>query len=148
MLADESTGIPSFSHGQTGVTGVGRTAAGISMLMGAAAGSVKTVVKNFDDYLLRPLGEAMFAFNMQFKFDPDANGDLDVEALGTESLMRNEIRSQKLMQFMQTAQNPNMAPYVKYDYVLREIAASMDLDEDKILNDPREAEIQAKMLAD
>ncbi len=148
QLADESTGIPSYSHGMTGVMGVGRTASGMSMLMGAAAQNIKAVVRNIDDYLLGPLGKSFFAFNMQFKFDPDANGDLDVEALGTESLMRNEIRSQKLMQFMQTAQNPNMAPYVKYDYVLREIAASLDLDADKILNDPREAEIQAKMLAD
>ena len=56
QLADESTGMPSFAHGQTGVTGVGRTASGISMLMNAAAGSIKTVIKNVDDYLLRPLG--------------------------------------------------------------------------------------------
>ena len=51
-LSDESTGIPSFSHGQTGIQGTGRTAAGISMLMGAAQISIKTVVKNIDDYLL------------------------------------------------------------------------------------------------
>jgi hypothetical protein len=62
--------------------------------------------------------------------------------------MRNEIRSQRLLQFMQMAQNPAMQPFVKYDYILREIAASMDLDEDKILNDPREAAIQAKMMAE
>ena len=31
QLADESTGMPSFAHGQTGVSGVGRTASGISM---------------------------------------------------------------------------------------------------------------------
>ena len=62
--------------------------------------------------------------------------------------MRNEIRSQRLIQFMQMAQNPAMAPFVKYDYILREIAASMDLDEDKILNDPREAVIQAKMMSE
>jgi hypothetical protein len=41
-----------------------------------------------------------------------------------------------------------MQPFVKYDYILREIAASMDLDEDKILKDPREAAIQAKMMAE
>ena len=41
-----------------------------------------------------------------------------------------------------------MAPFVKYDYILRELAASMDLDEDKILNDPREAVIQAKMMSE
>lgn len=147
QLADESTGIPSFSHGQTGITGVGRTASGMSMLMGAAAQNIKTVVKNVDDYLLSPLGQAMFAFNMQFDFDPEANGDLAVIARGTESLMRNEIRSQKLMQIMQLGANPAMAPMIKFDYILREIAASLDLDEDKIVNDPREAAIQAALMA-
>jgi hypothetical protein len=147
QLADESTGIPSFSHGQTGVTGVGRTASGMSMLMGAAAQNIKTVVKNIDDYLLAPIGRAFFAFNMQFDFDPEANGDLAVIARGTESLMRNEIRSQKLMQVMQLGANPAMAPMIKFDYILREIAASLDLDEDKIVNDPREAAIQAALMA-
>jgi len=146
QLADESTGIPSFSHGQTGVMGVGRTASGMSMLMGAAAQNIKTVVKNIDDYLLAPLGRAMFAFNMQFDFDPEANGDLAIIAKGTESLMRNEIRSQKLMQVMQMGANPAMAPMIKFDYILREIAASLDLDEDKIVNDPREAAIQAELM--
>jgi hypothetical protein len=149
QLADEATGIPSFSHGQTGVTGVGRTASGMSMLMGAAAMNIKAVVSNIDDYLLAPLGKALFAFNMQFNFDEEfTKGDLEVLAKGTESLMRNEIRSQRLLQFMQMSANPAMQPFVKYDYILRELAASMDLDEDKILNDPREAAIQAKMMAD
>jgi hypothetical protein len=147
QLADEATGIPSFSHGQTGVMGVGRTASGMSMLMGAAAQNIKTVVKNVDDYLLAPLGKAMFAFNMQFDFDPEANGDLAIMARGTESLMRNEIRSQKLMQVMQLGGNPAMAPMIKFDYILREIAASLDLDEDKIVNDPREAAVQAALMA-
>jgi hypothetical protein len=149
QLSDESTGIPSYSHGVGGVMGVGRTASGMSMLMGAAAQNIKAVVRNIDDYLLSPLGKALFAFNMQFNFDEEfVKGDLDVRARGTESLMRNEIRSQRLLQFMQMSQNPAMAPFVKYDYILREIAASMDLDEDKILNDPREAAIQAKMMAE
>ena len=147
QLADEATGMPSFAHGSTGVMGVGRTASGMSMLMGAAAQNIKAVVRNVDDYMLAPLGRALFAFNMQFNFDKDIRGDLDVVAKGTESLMRNEIRSQRLLQFMQMTANPGMAPFVKYDYILREIAASMDLDEDKILNDPREAAIQAEMMA-
>lgn len=100
QLADESTGMPSYAHGQTGVQGIGRTASGISMLMGAAAQNIKAVVRNIDDYLLNPLGKALFAFNMQFNFDKMfTHGDLEVVARGTESLMRNEIRSQKLMQF-------------------------------------------------
>ena len=66
QLADEQTGIPSIVHGQTGVTGTGRTAAGLSMLMSSAGLSIKTVIKNVDDFLLKPLGEAFFQWNMQF----------------------------------------------------------------------------------
>ena len=146
VLADESTGFPSFAHGQTGVQGVGRTASGISMLMSAANGSIRTVVKNVDDYLIRPLGKAFFAFNMQFDFDEEIKGDLEVSASGTESLMANEVRSQRLMQFLQVAQNPVLAPFAKMDYIIREIAKSMDLDPDKVTNSIADAAIQAEIL--
>ena len=146
VLADESTGFPSFAHGQTGISGVGRTASGISMLMGAAAGGTKTVIKNVDDYLLRPLGEGFFRFNMQFDFDPEIKGDLEVKARGTESLMANEVRSQRLMQFLQIASNPALAPFAKFQYVIREIAKSMDLDPDKVTNNMDEAALQAEIM--
>ncbi len=146
QLSDEATGLPSFSHGQTGVTGTGRTASGISMLMGAAAGSIKTVVKNFDDYLLRPLGESFYSFNMQFDFDSDIKGDLEVKARGTESLMANEVRSQRLLQFLQVVGNPALAPFAKFTSIIREIANSMGLDPDKVCNTPEEAMRQAKIL--
>ena len=146
QLADESTGFPSFAHGQTGVSGVGRTASGISMLMSAANGSIRNVVKNVDDYLVRPLGKAFFAFNMQFDFDENIRGDLEVHASGTESLMANEVRSQRLMQFLQVAQNPVLAPFAKMDYIIREIAKSMDLDPDKVTNSMGDAAIQAEIL--
>ena len=145
VLADESTGFPSFAHGQTGVSGVGRTASGISMLMSAANGSIRNVVKNVDDYLLGPLGKAFFNFNMQFDFDQDIKGDLEVKAQGTESLMANEVRSQRLMQFLQVTQNPALAPFAKMDYVMREIAKSMDLDPDKVVNSMADAKLQAEL---
>jgi len=146
VLADESTGFPSFAHGQTGVSGVGRTASGISMLMSAANGSIRTVVKNVDDYLLAPIGRAFFAFNMQFDFDEGIRGDLEVKANGTESLMANEVRSQRLMQFLQVASNPMLAPFAKMDYIVREIAKSMDLDPDKVTNSMADAAIQAEIM--
>ena len=59
QLADESTGMPSYAHGMTGVMSVGRTASGMSMLMGAAAQNIKAVVRNIDDYLLAPLGKSL-----------------------------------------------------------------------------------------
>ena len=146
VLADESTGFPSFAHGQTGVSGVGRTASGISMLMSAANGSIRSVVKNVDDYLLAPMGRAFFAFNMQFDFDQSIKGDLEVIANGTESLMANEVRSQRLMQFLGVVQNPALAPFAKMDYIIREIAKSMDLDPNKVTNSMQDAAIQAEIL--
>ena len=146
VLADESTGFPSFAHGQTGVQGVGRTASGISMLMSAANGSIRNVVKNVDDYLLAPLAKAFFNFNMQFDYDEEIKGDLEVKARGTESLMANEVRSQRLMQFLGVVQNPVLAPFAKMDYIIREIAKSMDLDPDKLVNSMGDAAVQAEIL--
>ena len=147
QLADEQTGIPSYSHGQTGVQSMTRTASGMSMLLGASSLNIKTVVKNLDDFLLRPLGESYFQWNMQFLEDElDVKGDLEVKATGTNSLMQKEVRSQRLTMFLQTAQSPAIAPFVKISKLVSELAYSLDLDPDEILNDPEEAAIMAQII--
>jgi hypothetical protein len=147
QLADEQTGLPSYSHGQTGVQSMTRTASGMSMLLGAASLNIKTVVKNLDDFLLKPLGESFFQWNMQF-FEGSLNveGDLEVRATGTNSLMQKEVRSQRLTMFLQTAQSPAIAPFVKISKLVSELAYSLDLDPDEILNDPEEAAIMAQII--
>ena len=147
QLADEQTGIPSYSHGQTGVQSMTRTASGMSMLLGASSLNIKTVVKNLDDFLLRPLGESYFQWNMQFhEGELDIEGDLEVKATGTNSLMQKEVRSQRLTMFLQTAQSPAIAPFVKISKLVSELAYSLDLDPDEILNDPEEAAIMAQII--
>ena len=147
LLADEQTGIPSYSHGQTGVQSMTRTASGMSMLLGASSLNIKTVVKNLDDFLLKPLGEAYFQWNMQFLEDKlGVVGDLEVSASGTNSLMQKEVRSQRLTMFLQTVQNPAIAPFVKMSKLISELAYSLDLDPDEILNAPEEAAIMAQII--
>jgi len=147
QLADEQTGIPSYSHGQTGVQSMTRTASGMSMLLGAASLNIKTVIKNLDDFLLKPLGESYFQWNMQFfEGGLDVKGDLEVRATGTNSLMQKEVRSQRLTTFLQTAQSPAIAPFVKISKLVSELAYSLDLDPDEILNDPEEAAIMAQII--
>lgn len=146
QLSDEATGMPSYAHGVSGIMSTGRTASGMNMLMEAADENLKSVVRNIDDYLLIPFGEGLYSFNMQFNFDKDIKGDLTVIARGTESLTRNEIRNQKLLQFLQITAGELDAPFVKRDYILRELAISFDLDPEKAINDPREAGIQAENL--
>jgi len=147
QLADESTGIPSYSHGQTGVQSMTRTASGMSMLMGAASLNIKTVIKNIDDQLIKPLGESMFQWNMQFyEGDLPIVGDLEIRATGSSSLMRKEVRSQRLTMFLQTIQNPAIAPFVRVSEVIKELAYSLDLNPEEIINSKDEAEIYAKII--
>jgi hypothetical protein len=124
-----------------------RTASGMSMLLGAASLNIKTVVKNLDDFLLKPLGEAYFQWNMQFMEGKlGIEGDLEVNAMGTNSLMQKEVRSQRLTTFLQTAQSPAIAPFVKISKLVSELAYSLDLDPEEILNDPEEAAIMAQII--
>ena len=147
QLADEETGIPSIMHGQTGVTGTGRTAAGLSMLMGSAGLSMKTVIKNIDDYLLKTIGEAYFQWNMQFNEDvEDVEGDLEIKPRGVAAVMQKEVRTQRLTSLLQTVSNPMLAPFVKLPNLMRELAISQDIDPDSLVNDVNEAQVYAQML--
>ena len=147
QLADEETGIPSIMHGQTGVTGTGRTASGLSMLMGSAGLSMKTVIKNIDDYLLKPMGEAYFQWNMQFnETAEDIEGDLEIKPRGVAAVMQKEVRSQRLTALLQTVMNPTLAPFVKIPNLMRELAISQDIDPDSLVNDVNEAQIYAEIL--
>jgi hypothetical protein len=147
QLADEETGLPSIMHGQTGVTGTGRTASGLSMLLGGASLSLKTVIKNIDDSLLKPLGEAYFQWNMQFNDDsPDIEGDLEIKPRGVAAVMQKEVRSQRLTTLLQTVSNPMLAPFIKIPNLMRELAIAQDIDPDSLVNDVNEAQIFAEML--
>jgi len=147
QLADEETGIPSIMHGQTGVTGTGRTAAGLSMLMGSAGLAMKTVIKNIDDNLLKPLGEAYFQWNMQFNEKvEDIEGDLEIKPRGVAAVMQKEVRSQRLTALLQTVANPMLAPFIKIPNLMKELAISQDIDPDSLVNDQNEAQIYAQML--
>jgi len=147
QLADEETGIPSIMHGQTGVTGTGRTAAGLSMLMGSAGLSMKTVIKNIDDYLLKPLGESYFQWNMQFNEKvEEIEGDLEIKPRGVAAVMQKEVRSQRLTSLLQTVANPMLAPFIKIPNLMRELAITQDIDPDSLVNDTNEAQMYAQML--
>jgi hypothetical protein len=147
QLADEATGMPSYSHGQTGIQSTTRTAAGMQMLMGAASLNIKTVIKNLDDFLLKPLADSYYRWNMTFyQGDLAIEGDLEIKATGTSSLIQKEVRSQRLTMFLQTAQNPAIAPFVRLPTLVKELAYTLDIDPDEILNDPDQARLYAEII--
>ena len=47
---------------------------------------------------------------------------------------------------MQVASSPALAPFAKFQYVIREIAKSLDLDPDKVTNNMDEAALQAELM--
>ena len=60
--------------------------------------------------------------------------------------MQKEVRSQRLTMFLQTVQNPAVAPFVKMNKLISELAYSLDLDPEELLNDPEEAAIMAQII--
>lgn len=147
-LADEAT-FPSFTHGNTGVNpSLGRTSSGLSMMMGAASVGIRMAVKNFDDYLLNPLGQAMFEFNkLAAGDDNELKGNFVVEAGGTDTLMRSEVKSQRLISFVQLlSSNPQLSGYGNWTYLLRETARLLDLDPNKSCNSTPDAIRMAAIL--
>jgi hypothetical protein len=48
--------------------------------------------------------------------------------------------------FLQTAANPAVAPFIKMNKLISELAYSLDLDPDELMNDPEEAAIMAQII--
>lgn len=145
QIADEEAGQPSYSYGQSGVTGTSRTAAGMSMLMSAANLNIKTVIKNFDYFVIEPLGRSYFYWNMQFNEDhPEIRGNVRIIAKGTQALMQKEVQSQRLLSLLQVGSNPNVAPWIKFDGILNALVRTMGLKSKDLVNDP----VTAKLYAD
>ena len=149
QMADEATGIQSILHGQTGVSGSGRTASGLSMLMDSASMSIKNVIRNIDDHLLKPLASSYFQWNMQFNSaeHPEIKGDLEIKALGSFNLISKERKATSLQTFLQLSTNPQLAPLIKLPTIVKELALQMDMNPEEILNSPEEAAIYAKIMA-
>lgn len=146
--ADEATGIPSVSHGQTGVSGTGRTASGMSMILNNASLNIKSVVRNIDRNVIRPIGQSLFAWNMQYNAlqHPDIEGDLQIIATGATSLEQKDVENQRLQVFLALSANPALAPLIKLSTIIKKLALTMNLEPEEILNTPEEAAFYAQLM--
>lgn len=139
---DEVTSIPRYMWGEGSANGAGRTASGLSMLLGSANITIKDQVKNFDDGITKPFITAMYYWNMQFNNDEDAKGDYAVVACGTSSLIAKEVRSQSLIQFAQMTMNGIDSTIVKRPSIIRAIAESLDLQDDNLVKSDKEIAVE------
>jgi len=129
-LGDEVSSAPSFAYGQPG-SNAANTLGGLSMLLGQINVSLKDVSKTFDRNITEPCIRAMYNWNMAYSDREDAKGDMEVRALASSSLIAKELRSHAITGFLQITANPIDAPYTKRQYLLRELAKSIDLEADR-----------------
>jgi len=126
--ADEITTVPRYMYGDTNqIQGAGRTATGLSMLMGAANITIKDQIKNFDDGITKPFIKSMYFWNMDFNPKIDIKGDFSIKAEGTSSLVAKEVLTEQLMNWLNITNNPVDIQFTNRDVALREAAKSMDL---------------------
>lgn len=124
---DEVTAIPRYMTGENVTNGAAGTAAGMSMLMGAANIVIKDLITSWDEGITRPFLQALYRWNMQFNPDNSIKGDFDVQARGAASLVAKEVRGRLLNEFGQMTANPLDAPYIKRDVFNRLRAESLEM---------------------
>ena len=136
---DKESCLPAWSEPEPGAT-PNNTAFGTAMMVSSANVNFKRLLKNFDDDITKPIIRRFYQWNMQFSPDETVKGDMRVIAKGSTSLMAREMRGQTIMAMMQFGQQPNLAPLIKQDELLREAFRANMLDPDRFLKS--EAELQ------
>ncbi len=153
-LADEYSGVPRYMTGTDSAPGAGRTASGLSMMIGNASKLIKDVVAGIDLNITIPLLEMLYYFNMRYETDPDLKGDVQIKARGALALVQKETAAQNRANFLMNTNNPVDLQIMGAEgrsYVLHEQAKSLDLDPDKVVPTPemqrRKAAIAAVIAA-
>lgn len=154
ILADEYSGIPRYMTGSSPTGGAGRTASGMSMLMGNANKSMKQVVANIDNSVMTPLLERLYFYNMKYSDDNELKGDVTIVARGSNSIVAKETAQVRRNEFLQATANPIDMQIMGIDgraTLLRETARQLDVNPDDVVP-PREKlrvaqQIQAMMQA-
>jgi hypothetical protein len=136
QAADDITTVPRFMYGDSNqVKGAGKTATGLSMLMGAANVTLKEQIKNFDDGITKPFIKSLYHWNMEFNPKEHVKGDFGIHAKGSTSLIAREVRMESLMQFLNSTNNEIDMQYINRSNVLREMTKAMELDDLDLLKD-------------
>ncbi len=153
--ADEDTGIPRYITGDSaGMGTIGRTASGMSMLMGNAGKTIKQVIFNIDSNVLHKAIERLYFFNMMHAEDPDLKGDVNIVAQGANSLVVKDSAQVRRNEFLQLALNSPVAQQIVgvdgIAALLHEQAKTLDMDADDIVPSPEALkwqQIQQQMAA-
>lgn len=136
-LADEYSGIPRYMTGLAGGEGgAGRTASGMSMMIGNASKQIKQLLGSIDLHITAPVIEGAYEWLMQYDPDSGLKGDLKIVARGAMSLVTKEAAQVRRNEFLQTTANPFDLQILGMEgraEVLREAAKGLNLNTDKVV---------------
>ena len=137
QLADEAVGVPRYMAGFQGDSGgAGRTASGMSMMIGNASKVIKQVLGGIDQHIISKLLDRLYYYNMRYGDDPDLKGDVLIVARGAMSLATKEAAQVRRNEFLQATANPFDMQILGMDgraEVLRATAKTLDLNADKVV---------------
>ena len=135
-LADDHSGIPSYIYGDLNVQGAGRTASGLSMLMGSAGKSIRQVVMHIDSDILKPIVHRQFVYNMRYDPDESIKGDAQVIPRGAINLAVKDTVNTRRVEFLQATANEFDMEIIGKEgraAILREIAKGLQMPEDEVV---------------
>lgn len=147
-MADEQSGIPAYVYGDGQVGGAGRTASGLSMLMGSAGKGIRQTIMHIDFDVIGPIVEAQYNWNMQYVDDPSIKGDCEIIPRGAVTLANREQLNVRRVEFLQATANPIDSQIVGSTgraAILREVAKGLAMPVDDIVPTNEQIEIREEM---
>jgi hypothetical protein len=135
-LADDHSGIPSYVYGDLNVQGAGRTASGLSMLMGSAGKGIRQVVMHIDNDVIKPIVHRQFVYNMRYDEDETIKGDVEIMPKGAVNLAVKETVNVRRLEFLNATANEIDMNIVGVDgraAILREVAKGLQMPVDDII---------------
>ena len=149
-LADDHSGIPAYIYGDTNVQGAGRTASGLSMLMGSAGKGIRQVVMHIDTDVTKPIVQRQFVYNMRYDPDESIKGDAQVIPRGAINLAVRETVNLRRVEFLNATANEFDMQIIGADgraAILREVAKGLQMPAEDIVPSRERLDYQARMQA-
>lgn len=105
-IADELSAIPKYITGSERMGGAGRTASGLSMLMGNANKMLQTVAFNADNDVIEPSLQGLYDMVMIADAGMKLRGDENIQVKGAVVAQKRELERQRQLEFLRNTANP------------------------------------------
>lgn len=149
-IADEISAIPRYITGSGASGGAGRTASGLSMLMGNASKVLQQVAHNIDQDIMNNMLQSLYDLLMLTTKDV-VRGDEEIRVNGVSTVMAREAERARQLEFLQLTANPIDMQIVGTEgraEVLRAVSDDLGLPGERIVPTPEMmAQRQQQMLA-